>query len=317
MTKHQDELKEAIDNKNLLALKMLAQQMGDDFTTLINTPLVDYNTPLIAAVATGAKEIVTYLLGHGAAINEKALGETVLIKAAEKGDAAMVEILLTHKPDVNAKSTDDGRFSALYWAAWRGHAAIVSLLLSAKAKVDIKTSDRETPLYTAAQNGHFNIVKLLVENGAKINMICSDGNDTALCAACSGDHLDIVKYLLDKGANPNGINDKTLDFYAFPLASTRSGAVASLLLAAGAAVHARGRSGQDTALHRMVRRTNYPDTQGIKREKLLQAIEVLLAHGADPLAKNDSHINTPLALSESRDVMALLKDAIARKNPTH
>jgi|GEM_PF-2954424 len=308
-TNHQEELKKTIDTQDLSALEKLAQQMGDGFSVFINTPLEDCNTPLITAVATGAKEMVTYLLDHGADINEKGLGETALYVAVDKGNTAMVQLLLSHKPNVNARC--DG-FSALYWAAWKGHYEIVSLLLGAKAKVDAKTSDRETPLYASSDRGYLNIVKLLVEKGAKVNMICGDGEETALCAACNRDHTDIVQYLLAQGANPNGIGNETPeDFYAFPLLEACSGTVVELLIAAGATIHTRNRY-QDTALHGLVRRAN--DSSGTGREKCIEALKVLLAQGADPLAQNHSHVNTPLALSTAPDITKLLQEAIARKD---
>lgn len=307
--KYQEELKRAINTQDLSALEKLTKQMGDDMNSFSNMTMDDHNLPLIVAVALGAKDIVRFLIHHGADINAKGLDETALHVAVNKGDTEMVQLLLLHKPNVNIRC--DG-FSALYWAAWRGHFDIVSLLLEAKARVDVKTSDRETPLLAAADKGYLNIVKLLVEKGAKVNMICGDGEETALCAASNSDHRDIVQYLLAHGANPNGIGNGTPeDFYAFPLLGACSGAVVELLIAAGAAIHTRNRYG-DTALHGLVRRAN--GKEGAEREKYLEALKMLLAHGADPLAQNQSHVNTPLALSTSPDITTLLQEAIAGKD---
>ena len=69
-------------------------------------------------------------------------GETLLMKAADRGNAAEVQRLLAAGADVNAKDFDGE--TALMVAADDGHAAVVKLLLAAGADVNEHDEDGET-----------------------------------------------------------------------------------------------------------------------------------------------------------------------------
>ena len=65
-------------------------------------------------------------------------GGTPLHRAAFGGSKEVVELLLTHKPNPNAR--DSGDFTPLYWAADGGHKDIIELLLANKAGVNAKNN---------------------------------------------------------------------------------------------------------------------------------------------------------------------------------
>lgn len=309
MTMNTNELLNAIKTGDAILFKQLAEQSGKDFGGFLNTQVEQYHFPLTLATQKGHTEMVAYMLQHGADVNQTDLldGNTPLHLAAEWGDLPMVQLLLQHKPNLRA-ATSDGRFLPLHFAAGNGHAEIVNLLLAAGAKVDAKSLTRQTPLYNAAEKGHLAIVELLIAKGAKVNMICDSGGDTALTAACFGNHIPVVNYLLQQGASSNGLGDENPgDFYTFPLSRAASAEVVDILIKAGADVNAKNRH-NDTALHDAVKRANAGPADA-KWEQRLGVVKALLVHGADPLAKNNAHVNTPLALSKWPALTELLRKA--------
>lgn len=173
------------------------------------------NLSLIQAVRKKSLVTVQRLLAANGDVNEKIrdFDVTALMIAAEGGDLDMVKELLTHKPDVNAETTEG--MTALKYAARAGKLDVVNVLLDAQANIDFIGSDRErksaetlarifkcpndidkytlrnrerkelnksqkTALMHAAQAGHLHIVELLLRRGADANMKDSSKYWTAL-----------------------------------------------------------------------------------------------------------------------------------------
>ena len=109
--------------------------------------------------------------------------------ASQKGHLEIVECLLQHGADPNAK-TEKG-FTSLYIASQNGSSAIVKLLLQHTIIENYKM-----PLSIACQLGHGEIVRLLIEHGAEINA----EKWSPLEIASSMGHLLIVKMLMKKNA---------------------------------------------------------------------------------------------------------------------
>jgi ankyrin repeat protein len=158
-------------------------------------------TPLHCAVCGGHKKVAEFLIAKGADVNAKdkggrtalmysvdntdmaalliARGANVNIKseinrvsalhlAVERGDTKLVELLLSHGADVNAKA------SRINWQGWTPlhiacerwwNEAIVEMLLAKGAEVNAKTDEGDTPLSLA--KGQKVIVELLRKHGAK------------------------------------------------------------------------------------------------------------------------------------------------------
>ena len=133
-----------------------------------------------------------------------------------------------------------------------------------------------TPLIEAVEAGHEEIVKCLLDFKAKVNEKDGDGC-TALYVAFDEDEDDIAEMLLKNGADPDIGNmdigeDNTLLAW---LSSRRKLAYVRMLLEQGTDPNVPGKSGL-YPLH-MAART------GGK-----QVIELLLAHGADPMLEDPS-----------------------------
>lgn len=134
------------------------------FTALYSAAGSDYSTSTAAA-----------LLSHGANPNAKNMhGSTALHQAASQSAAKVVEVLLTHKADVNAADKDN--VTPLHVAIRYGkndkRNAVVKILLKSGANVNIRsTRDGTTPLFNAISRGDIDITKLLIARGADLNIM--------------------------------------------------------------------------------------------------------------------------------------------------
>ena len=128
-------------------------------------------TALMRAVDKGDAASVQSLLEKGASADiTDARGNTPLMRAVQGKNMPVIETLLRHGANVNAE--DSHGASALSWAVKEGRADIVKVLLDKKAKIDV--SIPEPPCYYsllgwAVSDGRANIVKLLIDAGADVN----------------------------------------------------------------------------------------------------------------------------------------------------
>ena len=94
--------------------------------------------------------------------------------AAMNGDLDAVRTLLRQGADVNEAQADG--MSALHWAAERGDLALLDVLLTAGAEFESATRIGEyRPLHIAARNGQSEVVRRLVEAGADIDQAAGGG----------------------------------------------------------------------------------------------------------------------------------------------
>jgi ankyrin repeat protein len=131
-------------------------------------------------------------------------GETPLLAAVSKGQAAAVELLLDNGADQTRVNQD--REAALHLAAKGGRNDIIKVLLAHGGDVNMATK-REgdylyglTPLHLAVVE-HPATVNLLVQCGANLNARDGQGN-TPLHRAVEKFASSAVLQLLDLGANP-------------------------------------------------------------------------------------------------------------------
>jgi ankyrin repeat protein len=136
------------------------------------------------------------------------LGQTPLMLAAAFGSADAVRVLLASGADV--KTASPAGVTALHWAL-----------------TDIAKT------------------RMLLDSGADVNAVTQLGRTPLIIAAAGHDSRDVVRLLLSKGANVNAAdNTGVTPLIAAAIADNL--AVATMLLADGADVHARARTGQSS-----------------------------------------------------------------------
>jgi uncharacterized protein len=163
-----------------------------------------------------------------------------------------------------------GGLTALVLAAREGDIESAKLLLDAGADVNQVTEYGWTPLLTATNNRHYKLATYLIDRGADVNR-ANKGGWTPLYLATDNrnieggdfpvhkadtDHLEYIKILLDHGANPNArVKDNTL---------TRTIFTMQWFFESGATAFIRAAQSSDVDL-----------------------MQLLLAHGADPMLATD------------------------------
>lgn len=140
-------------------------------TGLIGSYSPDGFTPLGLAAFFGRKDVLDFLLRHGADANAASKNQmrvTPLHSAVAHRDpeiaTAMVESLLSSGAKVNV--AQDGGWTPLHQAAAHGQLEIMKLLLDQKADVNAKSDDGSTPLRMAQNKGFSEAAEMLQQHGA-------------------------------------------------------------------------------------------------------------------------------------------------------
>ena len=200
-------------------------------------------TPLWVAATTRSTATLETLLEAGANPNiVPPTGETPLMVATRTANVDGVRLLVAHGADVNAREAQKGQ-TALMWAASKQEPEIVRNLIEAGADLHARTvtSQRYVLLCCQEYNGDIRPGTAWVRHG---------GFTPLLFAAREG-ALESARLMLEAGAN---LDDTAADgASALGLAAlSGQGAVATLLVEAGADVNAAGAG--YTALHAAVMR---------------------------------------------------------------
>ena len=255
-----------------------------------------------AIFCTRSLAIVEILVDGGANVNvQDSDGRTPLMIHAEKGNKDIVSYLIAHGADVDRGDTagQTALHLTVYSTALHisGHLSIVKILVDGGANVNVQDKYGCTPLIIHAEKGNKDIVSYFIAHGADVDRKDPAGR-TAL--HISG-HLSIVKILVDVGANVN-VQDK---YGRTPLmihADKGNKDIVSYLVTHGADVDRKDSKGQ-TALHYVCHRKQkwsvYTFTRSTFDLIYCEIVELLVGHGSN-IEERDCYQFTPLVHSALR-----------------
>jgi ankyrin repeat protein len=230
--------------------------------------------------------------------------------AARTGKLAAVIVLTARGADVNARESWRGQ-TALMWAAAQGHLAVVQALIARGAEINAKSNTGYTPLMFAVRLGNIPVAEALVAAGAGVND-AEAGGVGVLAMAITNAHYELAALLLEKGANPNASTPGWTPLHLalmirnpmrqpvpdpVPTGTLDSLGFIKALLAKGADPNAR----MTRRLRGDGRNDGHFDQIGATPLLLaaecadVPAMRLLLASGADPLAKTANNATALMA----------------------
>ncbi|KAH9046078.1 ankyrin repeat-containing domain protein [Lactarius hengduanensis] len=231
----------------------------------------------------------------------------------------VVDLVATRPQDINATHIHKG--PPLLSAVLSGHLEIAELLIGHGACASIPDDMGRTPLSEISAQGYLEFVKLLLEHNAETEYRWTEASSGALAAALCNGQFDLANFLLDHDVNINAQGHKG----ETPLHQLTRETGAHLkgvqwLLEHGADVNALNNSDQTPLMmasqslmylsepraDAMVQGEGWRSSNS---KDMLEIIRLLLSHGADTRAEDNSGM-TPLHLAAdsgaSTEVMKLL-----------
>jgi uncharacterized protein len=246
------------------------------------------DSPLVDAARNQDQKAVRALLSHKVDVNARSSdGSTALLWLAHWNDLDTANLLLGAGADPNA--ANDFRMTPLSEACTNGNSVLVRSLLKSGANPNTPVATGEPPLLTCAKTGSVDAVRMLIEYGAAVNAKEPAQNQTALMWAAAERHPDVVKAFIDAHADltANSKQGFTAIHFAARVGDLES---VKLLLAAGVDVNILTKT-SDGSTNRVSSFLGIAKTQGaLGYTPLLVAVVrgqvdlalYLLDHGADP-----------------------------------
>lgn len=184
-----------------IARKMIAKG------TLLNTEDADGYSPLQHAIRRGDAELVSLLVTGGADINRPNAHGTPLVYAASAGElrdekqrAAIIDILIAHGADADAREEGTGRTPLMILAGDYDRFPALQALLRHPVSQDICDNSGMNAVFHALKNGRG--MEALLAAGAPPDARHMKDASTPLIAAAKADDPHAVRRLLAAGANP-------------------------------------------------------------------------------------------------------------------
>jgi ankyrin repeat protein len=148
----------------------------------------DEQTPLMIASRVGSLPLVQMLQKAGARVNEREQyrGQTALMWAVAAGQVEVVDFLIRHKAEVDARARIND---------WGNQ-------ITSEPRAQYRPAGGLTALLYATRSGCLECAKLLIKAGADINRPTPEGV-TPLMNAIDNNNHEIANFLLDQGANPH------------------------------------------------------------------------------------------------------------------
>jgi len=151
---------------------------------------------IFEAAATGKINNILRLLARDPQLVNAYAGDgfQALGLACYFGHLDVAEYLLKAGAPVNSPSRNDLRATPIQSAAAAGHVKIVELLLKHKAEPNAREQGGYTPLHAAAQNGDQEMIRALLYGGADLTLLSDDGRMPLDLALAAG-HTQAAKLL--------------------------------------------------------------------------------------------------------------------------
>lgn len=236
--------------------------------------------PALDAVRRGDAETLRHILSSQpemARAKEPSYGATLLHIAAQRGWVPLMDMLVQHRSNLNARDSI-GR-TPLHYALMAGEQQAVEWLLQKGADWRLQGEGGLTCLHCAAMSDNPNLVRLCIQKGIPVDAKSLLG--TPLHVAATANASKAALELVRNGASVHATIPPSQATPLHYAASTDAFEVADVLLRHGAQVNARSATGW-TPLH------NACNTAAGTR-----VARLLLKHGADPNA-TDTAGRTPL-----------------------
>jgi len=182
----------------------IVELLLNKYKAIVDLSTFDGSTPLHVACEQGFTDVVQLLIDHQANVNAKMNdGTTALMLACQNGHYPIVELLIsTNRCDIKIQRLDG--VTALFLVVQHGHEKIFDYLLDKidqiREIIDLAREDGATPLFKACQKGYESLVKKILT--MKPNLTLLKNGESCLHAATMFNHASIVQNLLDHGANP-------------------------------------------------------------------------------------------------------------------
>ena len=162
----------------------------------VEAPCVDLIPPLMHAVILEQKRMVESLLACGAQVDATTSGWTALHKATDLGNLAIMQSLLNHNADIEAKAPFEHR-------PLLSNQDRIKALAPDQSDPTTPIDNKEiawTPLLRAASKGDEPAVRLLLDRGASVDAR-SPTNGTPLLHACESLNFPTVDLLLMRNSD--------------------------------------------------------------------------------------------------------------------
>ncbi|XP_071124326.1 serine/threonine-protein phosphatase 6 regulatory ankyrin repeat subunit B-like [Mytilus edulis] len=221
--------------------------------------------PLHFVIGNEREDLVKLLIKNNALIN--CHGLSPLVSAINTKNVSIVNILITHKADINIRLENGS--TLLHYAIQFDNANLINTLLKAGISVNCEDRQGNTPLIDAVRYGLEKICVILIKEGANVNT-SNDDKETPLMLAIDEENISIVNILIEQGADINirSTHGSTLLHYAIQF---NNADLINTLLKAGISV-------------------NCEDGQG--NTPLMIAAHYSLANIADILIKEGAKVDT-------------------------
>ena len=167
---------------------------------------VTSETPLHAAVCGGLYDMTMYLIERGSNVSKRdKKGRTALMRSVDKGNKAILELLLEAGGNPNDKDPHGKHVLFYGLQPTSRHLACIEMLLQEGADINTQDENSQTMMVCAVEEGYIDITATLIQLGADVTVKNVAGESLIYIAAVR-DHCDLIPILVNAGAPKNEVD---------------------------------------------------------------------------------------------------------------